>query len=119
MTPLTKKFVAFIILAPIVFFWSILAFYILSYKWYHSKIYPYDDLDIAQNTSSIVIGWLIGWFSWNIIQTIDKNKKKIIFTLTGSTEEIKSNYEFPVNWNIGYEMCYKNQYGQYCFGETK
>jgi len=90
----------------------------LMYEWYARKTYPFSHLSINQTTDTIRVFAPWDW-SGKIIQTIDYNKKKIIFTLTWSNDEIKPFYNFPLNGLIGYEMCYENKYGEHCFGKTK
>lgn len=91
----------------------------LMYEWYHRKIYPFFILSVSQQNDLMKVSADGEIISWAIIQQVDHNKKKIIFTITWSNNELKLINEFPINGNIGYDMCYENQYGQYCFGETK
>ncbi len=90
----------------------------LMFLWQKIKIDPFYHFDIEQIQNNIHIFSPWEW-SGTFIQTIDQSKKKIIFTLTGSTQEIKSSYNFPINWLIGYDMCYENEYAQTCFWKTK
>lgn len=114
-----KRTVYALITGVIVILLFIFVWIPMMYEWQQRKNDPFNHLSIYQENNTIKVFSPAWTLSWEIVQIVDKNMQKIIFTLTWSNEEIKSINEFPVNWLIGYDMCYKNKYGEYCFWKTK
>lgn len=94
----------------------------LMYEWYHNKFYPYDSLRIYQSDKDHIKISALAVFTddYPDMYKVDNQEKKIIFKLLEwNNSSWTMEKSFPINWNVGYKMCYENQYGQYCFGTTK
>ncbi len=94
----------------------------LAYEWHYRKIYPYDNLRIYQNDTFIEVSAFSAFTNKiPIIQDINHKDKKIIFWLMEWWLEESSGIQtkLPLDWLVGYEMCYQNKYWEYCFWKTK
>lgn len=109
--------------ALIIWFTVILLFIFMGipiiYEWHNKKISPFFILSVTQQDNLVHVFADGEILSWSIVQQIDYNNKKINFSFENTNNKIKSSYEFPLNWLIGYEMCYQNKYWEYCFWKTK
>lgn len=81
---------------------------------------PFVFMNIYQ-TWSYIDFWNWWWFidNWTIELEISKENKKLYFKYMSNSEKLKTNYLFDSKDYIWYEMCYKNDYWEYCFWKIK
>lgn len=115
------KYIIIVIITILLYYIWVWLYYIIWYNSYHNHMKPFEHLSITQ-TGSYIKFWgasLNGNDKWTIIIEEDSKRKKIFLKYINNSKKLDLYYYFNSEDYIWYEMCYKNDYWEYCFWRIK
>lgn len=114
------KYIIIIFLSITLISALVLIYYVFRINSYHKSMKPFEFLSIYQ-TWTYVSFWGDSGNTYNGIVNLEKdeNKKKLYFKYLDTNDKLENNYLFEAKNYVWYEMCYLNNYWEYCFWKVK